>query len=81
MAFKEWVCGYFIAYICWLNGGFLPEWINIEEIVFLMDINNRNINMLNLVCEAVCLLNVNCRLIVLVDGSRIIGYLEFKVFL
>ena len=42
-------------------------------IILLMDIMNRDINMINLACEVVLFYNVNYRFNVFVDGNWSIG--------
>ena len=53
VALKEWASGAFSAYICCLDGGFKLDWTNSEEIIFLMDIMDRDCNILNPACEVV----------------------------
>ena len=65
----EWDSGSFSANICWMDCCFYLDRINSKERIFLMDIINRNINMIKPAGEVVRFYNANIRLTVLVYGS------------
>ena len=79
VAVKERSGGDLGPYTRWLDGSFKLDRINGEERILVMEIMNRDINMLEIFCEVVGFYNVNSRLNVLVDGSRIIRDLKAKV--
>ena len=55
--------------LCCLDCVFKLDSINSKKIIFLMEIMNGNINMLNPSGEVVIFYNINSRLTVLIDGS------------
>ena len=76
VALKEWDSRDFSAYNFWLYFCFYIDSINSKWIILLMDIINKNNNMVNPSGEAVRFYNANIRLTVLVDVSWIIRDLE-----
>ena len=76
VALKEWDSRDFSAYTFWLYCCFYIDSINSKWIILLMDIINKNNNMINPAGEAVRFYNENIRLTVIVDVSWIIRDLE-----